>query len=85
MRVLLARRRNWTFDMAHITNIDAALLPELRGLIEQARQHVAKTANSTLTLLYWKVGQRIGRETLRGQRAEYGEQIVVTQENGEEA
>lgn len=64
--------------MAHIAKTEAALLSELRGLIEQARQHVAQTANSTLTLLYWKVGQRIGREILRGQRAEYGEQIVST-------
>jgi predicted nuclease of restriction endonuclease-like (RecB) superfamily len=64
--------------MAHIAKTEAALLSELRSLIEQARQHVAQTANSTLTLLYWKVGQRIGREILRGQRAEYGEQIVST-------
>ncbi|MFN9747915.1 MAG: PDDEXK nuclease domain-containing protein [Burkholderiales bacterium] len=64
--------------MAHIAKTEAALLSELRNLIEQARQHVAQTANSTLTLLYWKVGQRIGREILRGQRAEYGEQIVST-------
>ena len=30
---------------------DTALLPELRGLIEQTRQHVAQAANSTLTML----------------------------------
>ena len=28
------------------------LLTELRGLIEQARAHVAQTANATLTMLY---------------------------------
>lgn len=64
--------------MANIVNTDAELLSELRGLIEQARRHVAQTANSTLTMLYWKVGVRIGRAILRGQRAEYGEQIVST-------
>ena len=37
---------------------DAALLGELRQLIEQARAHVAQTANSTLTMLYWQVGAR---------------------------
>lgn len=64
--------------MTNTAKTDAVLLTELRGLIEQARQHVAQTANSTLTTLYWKVGERIGREILRGQRAEYGEQIVST-------
>jgi hypothetical protein len=37
-----------------------------------------KSANSTLTLLYWKLGERIRREVLRDERAEYGEQIVAT-------
>ena len=54
------------------------LVNQLCGLIEQARQYVAQGAKSGLTLLYWKVGERIGREALRGQRAEYGEQIVST-------
>jgi DUF1016 N-terminal domain len=30
------------------------------------------------TLLYWQVGQRIRRDMLHAQRAEYGEQIVAT-------
>jgi predicted nuclease of restriction endonuclease-like (RecB) superfamily len=64
--------------MADIAKPDAALLAELRSLIEQAREFVAQTANSALTLLYWQVGQRIRREVLRDGRAEYGEQIVST-------
>jgi predicted nuclease of restriction endonuclease-like (RecB) superfamily len=54
------------------------LLAELRGLIEQARQQVAQTANSTLTMLYWHVGLRIQLEILAGQRASYGEEILPT-------
>ena len=54
------------------------LLGELRGLIDAARQQVAQTVNATLTLLYWRVGQRIRREVLKDGRAEYGEQIVST-------
>ena len=54
------------------------LLAELRGLIEQARQHVAQTANSTLTMLHWHMGQRIHREILNQQRASYGEEILPT-------
>ena len=45
--------------MTNLFKPEAVLLAELRGLIEQARQHVAQTANSTLTMLYWQVGQRI--------------------------
>jgi len=55
---------------------DTALLGELRQLIEQARQHVAQTANSTLTMLYWRMGQRIGVELLKEERAPYGQEIV---------
>ena len=64
--------------MGNVTKTNKVLLSELRGLIEQARQHVAQTANSTLTLLYWAVGERIRREVLRDERADYGEQIVST-------
>lgn len=53
-----------------------ALLSELRGLIEAARQHVAQTANATLTLLYWHIGQRISVELLKKERAPYGQEIV---------
>jgi len=55
-----------------------ALLAELRDLIEQARQHVAQAANSALTILHWKLGARIQREILQGQRAQYGEEILPT-------
>ncbi|WP_082879514.1 PDDEXK nuclease domain-containing protein [Methylomonas methanica] len=55
-----------------------ALLLELRGLIDYARQHVAQTANATLTMLYWHVGKRIRSEVLRDGRAEYGEEILST-------
>ena len=61
-----------------LTSDADGLLGELRGLIDAARQQVAQTVNATLTLLYWRVGQRIRREVLQDQRAEYGEQIVST-------
>ncbi len=64
--------------VAHLPKQPNALLTELRGLIESARQHVAQTANATQTMLYWHVGQCIRREVLQHQRADYGEQIVST-------
>jgi predicted nuclease of restriction endonuclease-like (RecB) superfamily len=54
------------------------LIQDLKGLIEQARQHVSSTANSTLTMLYWKMGGRIRREVLSNQRASYGDEILPT-------
>jgi len=64
--------------MGDAVKTDAALIADLRGLIEQAREFVAQTANSTLTMLYWQMGQRIQREVLKNKRAEYGEEILPT-------
>ncbi|MBI1786204.1 MAG: DUF1016 domain-containing protein [Acidobacteria bacterium] len=54
----------------------AELLGDVRELILQAREQVARTVNSGLTLLYWQIGSRIRTDILREKRAEYGEQIV---------
>lgn len=47
-------------------------------MIEEARSAVAVTVNAGLTILYWQIGKRINEEILRGERAEYGEEIVAT-------
>jgi len=52
------------------------LYSDICRLIEEARTFVAHTANKTMTLLYWQVGNRINNELLDGKRAEYGKQIV---------
>ncbi len=54
------------------------LLPELRQLIDQTRDGVARAVNSALVMLYWRVGQRIRTEILKEQRAEYGNEILST-------
>jgi len=54
------------------------LLHDLWTLITEARQDVARSVNSALVLLYWKVGKRIRQEILKEKRAEYGEEIVPT-------
>jgi len=64
--------------MADIAKTEATLISELRGLIDQARRHVAQTANSTLTMLYWHVGRRIHQQVLTDGRADYGVQILAT-------
>ena len=53
-----------------------SLMQDLRQIIEQARGHVAATANYALTTMYWYIGERINREVLGNERAEYGKQIV---------
>lgn len=53
------------------------LFNEIKSLIEQAHSDVAILVNAQLTLLYWRIGKRIRDEILKGERAEYGEQIVV--------
>jgi hypothetical protein len=55
-----------------------SLIQDLRQIIEQARGHVAATANYELTMMYWHIGERINREVLDNQRAEYGKQIVAS-------
>jgi predicted nuclease of restriction endonuclease-like (RecB) superfamily len=55
-----------------------ALLQEIRQLIDDSRSRLAATVNSALTLLYWNIGRRIHTEVLKGERAEYGEQIIAT-------
>jgi hypothetical protein len=47
-------------------------------LIAAARNDVARQVNSTMTLLYWRVGQRIRRDIFKEKRAEYGQRIVST-------
>ena len=54
-----------------------SLMQDLRQIIEQARGHVAATANYELTMMYWHIGERINREVLGNERAEYGKQIVA--------
>jgi predicted nuclease of restriction endonuclease-like (RecB) superfamily len=52
------------------------LVEDLRRLIVEARQDVARTVNSALVLLYWQIGHRIRLDILRERRAGYGERIV---------
>ncbi len=56
----------------------SALLGDIRALIEASRQRAASAVNAELTLLFWRIGQRIHTEVLAGQRAGYGEEILPT-------
>ena len=57
---------------------EAALLGDLRTLVQSARQRIATAAYSTQTLLCWHMGRRLASEHLQGGRAAYGKQSLVT-------
>ena len=57
---------------------EAALLSDLRTLVQTARQRIATVANSTYTLLCWQVGRRLLTANLQEGRAAYGKQILAT-------
>ena len=54
------------------------LFSELAQMIEQSQQKAFIAVNSTLTQLFWRVGNRINQEILQHKRAKYGKQIVPT-------
>jgi len=56
--------------------VPSQLVTDLRQIIDSARSRVASTVNYELTMMYWHIGERINREVLGNQRAEYGKQIV---------
>ena len=55
-----------------------ALLGDIQVLIETARQRAVSAVNSELSMLYWRIGQRIHTQVLSGQRAGYGEEVLQT-------
>ena len=62
--------------MSNIINNN--LFEQIKDLIEQTKQNVAISVNSSLTMMYWEIGNKINQDILKNQRAEYGKEIVVT-------
>ena len=58
--------------------VNTLLIDDIRQIINQTRSRVAVNVNAELTLMYWHIGERINREVLGNERAEYGKQIVLT-------
>lgn len=76
----MAHKKN--ISAGYTSTVDHAVAPglvgDIRRLIVEAKGGLATTVNSALTLLYWRIGQRIRTEVLKGERAGYGDQIVST-------
>ena len=54
------------------------LVSDIQKMIDETRGAVAIAVNAGLTVLYWRIGKRINTEILKGERAEYGEEILPT-------
>lgn len=55
-----------------------AIISDVKELIEESKQQMAVSVNTTMSFLYWQIGKRVNKETLQDKRAEYGKQIVST-------
>ncbi len=56
--------------------INTEFASDVKALIQSAKQRAAVAINAEITLLYWQVGKRIAEEVLKGERAEYGKQVI---------
>jgi hypothetical protein len=53
------------------------ILTDIRHIIEEARQRIARSINHEKTVAYWQIGRRIVVEEQEGQeRAAYGKQLI---------
>jgi len=77
----VAKAKRPKTSLAKVEDIGAAtpnLLGDIRKMIENAREQTAQVVNSTLVIMYWRIGKRIREDVLGNQRAEYGKEILQT-------
>ncbi len=55
---------------------ETQLFSEIKSIIDSAKKDLAVQVNSTMSALYWEIGNKINQDLLKEQRAEYGKQIV---------
>ena len=64
--------------MSKELQIKNELFSDIKSFIDSAKQKVATEVNSTMSALYWEIGNRINQDLLKKERAEYGKQTVST-------
>jgi predicted nuclease of restriction endonuclease-like (RecB) superfamily len=52
------------------------LFKDVRTLISTSKEKIALSVNSELVFLYWQVGDRIKKDVLNDERAEYGKHVI---------
>jgi predicted nuclease of restriction endonuclease-like (RecB) superfamily len=60
------------------TGNNAQLYQDISALIIEGQKRVSRSINTTVSVLYWKIGQRVHLEILSSKRGAYGKQIVAT-------
>src|SRR5258708_5696164 len=76
---VMPREKPDTGVVAQVTiSTSSTVLEDLRRMIDETRHGVAVAVNAAMVALYWRVGKRINDEILKGDRAEYGAQILAT-------
>jgi predicted nuclease of restriction endonuclease-like (RecB) superfamily len=65
----------------HVLNNSTYVISDIVEIIEKAHAHVAREYNTTHVLLCWLIGRRIDQEILKSERAEYGENVVISLSN----
>ena len=63
-------------EAANLENA-SSLFERVRGILDAARENVARTVNTEMVRAYWLIGQAIVEDEQRGkERADYGEQLI---------
>ncbi|MDA3939232.1 MAG: PDDEXK nuclease domain-containing protein [Spirochaetia bacterium] len=59
-----------------MSTLNIEFINDIKTLITESKRRVAVAVNSELTMLYWKVGKLVSLEILKGNRAEYGKELI---------
>ena len=71
--------RNFLMTKKEISKTDKSYqdpFNDIAKIINEGNYRVATEVNSTVILIYWLIGSRINDEILKGDRANYGDQII---------
>jgi len=61
-----------------VVGLNSQLLNDIKSFIDQSKTQVCRKINAEMIMLYWHIGRRINDEVLKDERAEYGEQIIMS-------
>ncbi len=64
-------------NLQKVNEKDKSLFLDIKNIIDSAKKDIAVQVNSTMSALYWEIGNRINQDLLKEKRAEYGKQIVL--------
>ena len=54
----------------------SSLYNNIKTIIDTSKQQIVKEVNKTMTTSYWEIGERLKTETLKDERAVYGQEVI---------